>query len=372
MQRVINAFSTKKIQEDIIQDIFSQLDKAEANPKLIIFTAQDNVFAFFAKQLQQKYPDAVTIGSTSYIHTGPSGISKSGASVMAIYSGIEVSSGLIFEINKHPMNYHQHVRKALNELSSCDNTCCLEFSTAFSLGEEIVLDTFQSALEGKNITVFGSTAGAKSFNPEITLVALNGDVYVNTCVFCFIHNLEGRIFYYSENIFKPTGKQFIASDVDCENRIVYSYNDRPAAIAISEASGVPVNELKDFLNVHPMGRMIGDKMFLTDMKHIEEDFGIAYHSRIYNRTKVFLMEVDDVEKIWEHSNVVIKNQIEKPSFVIMANCMGRSDIFEKTKMMDKFAETLTNNYGSFISVSGFGEQLDTEHFNRTMIFAVFE
>lgn len=372
MQRVINAFSTKKAQDDILKDIFSQLDVQNSCPQLIIFTAQDDVFAYFAKQLQIKYADATTIGTTSYNHVGPDGVSKTGASVMAIYSGIEVSSGILFEINRHPMNYYQHVRKAISELTTYENTCCLEFSTAYSLGEEIILDTFQVALEGKPISIFGSSAGSKDPTNEYTLVALNGDVYLNSCVFCFIHNLEGRIIYYSENIFKPTEYHFIATDVNCETRTVYNYNDKPAAQAISQAVGVPLDKLADYLTEHPMGRLLDDKIYITDKKQIEEDGAIEYYSRIYNRTKLALLEVDDVEKVWGRTAVVIRNQIETPSFTIVANCMGRSSIFEKAKLMDKFAQTLKDNYGPFICVSGCGEQLNTEHFNKTMVIAVFE
>lgn len=372
MQRVINAFSSKKAQDDIIQDIFSQLDQASTCPKLIIFTAQDDVFAYFAKQLQIRYKDAITIGTTSYNHTGPAGSSKNGASAMAIYSGIEVSSGILYEINRHPRNYREHVKIALNELSTYENTCCLEFSTAFSLGEEIVLDTLEECLEGKPITVFGSTAGTKDLESETTLVALNGDVYVNSCVFCFIHNLEGRIIYYSENIFKPTEYKFIASDVDCENRIVYNYNDKPAADAIADAVGVPLEELFDYLIEHPIGRQLDNQLYVTDVKSVEPDGSIAYYSRVYNRTKVTLLELDDIENVWEQTAVALTNQINKPSFALMANCMGRSIIMEKAKLTEKFVETLKENYGSFITVSGYGEQLNSEHFNKTMTIAVFE
>ena len=129
------------------------------------------------------------------------GYSEKGLSVMAIYSGVECSSGLIYEVSRHPKNYSRHIHEALKSLTSTDNTCCLEFTTSGFRCEELVLDTFEENLEGTNIKVAGSTAGS-NIDEKTSLVALNGDIYVETCAFIFIHNLQGRIQLYRENLFR--------------------------------------------------------------------------------------------------------------------------------------------------------------------------
>lgn len=370
MARTVTAFSNKKTQEEKVQDILTQIDAGGKNPELIIFTGQKESFGYFAAELKKRYPGATSIGTTSYMDINSDGNGQNCFSALAIFSGVEIAAGILFEINRHPKNYIAHVRNALNSLTTDDNTCCLEFSTAFSNGEELILDTFEEAFEGTKITVLGSSAGC--VKDTETYVALNGDIYINSCVFCLIHNLEGRITYYKENIFKPTKFEFITTDVDCEERIVYCYNDKPAADIIAEETGVPLKELPEYLKLHPMGRLEGDEVYITESSSINKDGSIGYYSRIYNRTHLALLEVDDIEKVWENTAANIRREINKPSFSIVVNCLSRTKLFQSKSLLDKFAESMKSNYGTYIGVCGFGEQLYYTHLNQSMVIAVFE
>ena len=161
MERCVVALTSSSVNVEAYSEIQNQLDVHEAAPKLIIVFSESEMLWFFAQKLQAKYPDALIIGSSTYVNYNSEGYSHCGASVMAINSDIEVSGGLLFDIDRHPAMYKAHIKNALDKLSSYENTACLEFMTAFGKGEELVLDTFEEALDGTGIMLAGGSAGLR-------------------------------------------------------------------------------------------------------------------------------------------------------------------------------------------------------------------
>lgn len=371
MKRSIVAYSSGYNKEDNFIECCKRIDSENIIPKLIIFSSDYDNFWFYAKELKEKYPETISIGSTSYILFSSEGTARNGLSIMAIYSDIECSANLLFEVNRHPANYTNHINIALSQLSSTENTCCLEFTTAFSKGEELVLDTFEQKLAGKHIPIIGSSSGASADKSD-TLVGLNGNVYKNTCAFVFIHNLRGKIFLYRENIYKKTKYQFTATDVDCEERKVYEYDNIPAADILADTLGVELENLPEEMIKHPMGRIVGENTFITECDKVFPDGSLSYFSRIYNLTKMVLLEVADFNEVWTKTANTVHAQIENPSFSIVINCMSRTKLFEQTNTFEDFRTQLSANYGNFIGFSGYGEQLNYIHLNQSMVLAVFE
>lgn len=370
MERCVVALTSSSVNEEAYSEIQTQLDSQEASPILIIVFSEIDMLWFFAQKLQKRYPDAVVIGSSTYVNYNSEGYSHCGASVLVVNSGIEVAAGCLFDIERHPAMYKEHIRLALEKLSSYENTCCLEFMTAFGKAEELVLDTFEDSLEGTGIVVAGGSAGAAPERKE-TFVALNGDIYKQTCVFVFIHNLNGRIGFYRENIFKPTSSRFTATYADCEERTVVEYDGEPAAEILSRALNVPIDKLKNELSTHPMGRISDGEIFITEADEIFEDGSISYFATIYNHTKMLLLETDNIKRVWNETVQRVKNEISNPSFTISINCLSRSRMFENQSCFGEFVNNL-RNFGKFAGLSGYGEQLNFIHLNQTMVLLVFE
>ena len=371
MKRCIVTCSSNQSKETNLEHCCQEIKDEGANPILIIFFSDENDLWYYAKELHEAFPKATSIGSSTFINFSSVGFAHSGLSVMAIYSGIECTTGLLFEVNRHPKNYIMHIKQALNQISTLENTCCMEFTTPFSDSEELVLDTFKEAFEGKDIPLFGGSAGLSDSNKK-GLVALNGDIFENTCAFVFIHNLNGKIYLYRENIFERTLHQFIATDVDCEERKVYEYDDQPAADVLVKALNVDLEGLPEALLVHPMGRIVDNQIFITESNKIYSDGSISYFSRIYNHTKMVLLEVSDFETVWKETSDAIHKEVVSPSFTISINCLSRTKLFEKENKLYHFVAALKANYGDFIGLSGYGEQLNLIHLNQSMVMAVFE
>lgn len=371
MKRCLVTCSSSLSKEANIEHCYQEISAENAKPILLIFFSEEEDFWYYAQELHKAFPDTISIGSSTYINFSSAGFSQSGLSVMAIFSGIECSAGLLFEIDRHPKNYIAHVKNAINQISSLENTCCMEFSTPFSNSEELVLDTFKTVLGDKNVPLFGGSSGLVNKNNN-GFVALNGDIYKNTCAFVFIHNLNGKIFLYRENIFKETPLHFIATDIDCEDRKVYEYDEQPAADVLSKALKVDLENLQEALLQHPMGRIVNNQIFITDSDKIFPDGSISYFSRIYNHTKMVLLEPDDFERVWAETAEEVNKNILSPSFTIAINCFSRTILFEKENKQYVFVSTLKRNYGDFIGLSGYGEQLDFVHLNKSLVIAVFE
>ena len=371
MKRTVIACYSDETKEKNLELCCSKIDAENSSPKAIIFFSELEDLWFYAKMLKEKYPDTISIGTSSYTFFSSEGFAKKGLTVMAINYGVECSCGLLFEVGRYPKNYKQHIKNAIKQLPSTENTCCIEFTTAFSRGEELVLDTFDSVLKGTGIPVLGASSGNEKGVTE-TAVALNGDIYANTCAFIFIHNLNGKIIYGYENIFKKTDQVLTATDVDCDERKVYMFNNKPAIPALCETYQVTPPELQKKLSRAPLGRIFKDQIYITALDEISQDGSISFFARIYNLTKLAVMEIADFFSTWTKTAQGLLSEMPEPSFTICLNCLSRTVLFEEENQMSNFVSKLSDFYGNIIGMSGYGEQMNLMHLNQTMILVLFE
>lgn len=367
------AFSRNIDGMEAFKEVKEQISKGGAGKKpiLLIYSSAFEMFASFTRMLSREYPDATAIGTTSFINYSNIGYSLDAISVMAVFDGVECAGGVITEASTYPMRHVGEIDAAVKKIHSSENTICLEYTTSFASCEEIVQDTYRSVLAPKQIQLFGGTSGAAE-NLKTTRVAFNGEIFNDASVFVLIHNIEGKIHLYKENIFKPTKHVLIATDVDVDERAVYEYNNQPAIEAVSEALKIPVEEISKKAYLHPVGRINGEDVFITETAEIFPNGKITYFARIYGQSKLALLELDDVRRVWNETAENVKKLSPNPSMVLAVNCFVRSQMFLEEKMFDDFVEKLKKEYGNFIGVSGYGEQLNFEHLNQTMLLAVFD
>ncbi|MBO7386476.1 MAG: FIST C-terminal domain-containing protein [Lachnospiraceae bacterium] len=371
MSRCISVMSINPDAAKAVEEVCAKIDAEVELPKALLFFSNREIFAEAAKMLSEKYPSTISMGSTTYMNLIEGKMSHAGLSVMAIFSGVEVSCGYLEEISRHPMNYDKRVTDALNNLESTQDTICIEFTPAFLIAEEFVLDTFYEALKGTNVGVIGGSTGGK-FGEKETMVSLNGEVYKDATVFMFIRNLKGKIALYRENMYKLTDKQLVVTDVDISERKVYEFNDRPALQVMKEIFHATDEDILKKLDGHPIGRLEGNDVLITDINSINDDGSFTYLARVYNMTKVSVLEMDNLKKVWDKTTNECRKLIKNPEFALVVNCAGRTKTFENMGVVDEFADRMTERFPTFVTLSGFGEQLNEFHFNKTMVLAMFE
>ncbi|MDF2564497.1 MAG: hypothetical protein K0Q53_892 [Massilibacillus sp.] len=358
--------------KDTMQAIQETTAGLEA-PKLLWFTSGVHDFAMYTEAMKATFPSSIIVGVTTFAAFCKDGAFKDTLLVLGIEDGIECCADVLEEVDKYPLKYVERVERCANEMgsSASDNTICFEVATALISCEELVLSTLNAVLMKKNIPVFGGSAGDRG-TAEKTMISLNGVIYDNACVFVLIKNLGGAIRLYRENIYKPTNHSFKATKVDVRKRRVYEYDNKPAAQVTAQALGTTVGNLGSYLNSYPLGRIIGNDMYIIANESVVDSSGMSYHARIYNNSQMVLLEPDDYKEVLRKTTEQIKQQIPNPSLSIMVNCLARSMLFEKDGNLNDFAKKMESALGNYVGFAGYGEQLKQQHFNQTMVLAVFE
>ena len=376
MERCITAFScrsTEKGQPYSFDDVFEKIAADGRAPKLVIFSSDYDNFDIYSELMHSHFPDSQVIGTTSFLEHSSAGSGEYGLSALAVYDGIECASGVILEIKRRPAKYMDAISKAYARIGggSQRDICCLEFTTAYGKCEELVLDTFRDAVGDRFFPLFGSTSGVRR-GTERSFVSLNGKVYDEACVFMFIKNLSGRIAIIKENTFRSTNNFFTVTNVNCEERRLFELDGRPAAVHIANSIGAEIPDLAHNIQMHPVGRVYGDNIFIADAESVGRDASISFFSHIYNYSRIVLLEPGDIHKVSENFFEKVSATGFRPSFSIAVNCAFDYGIYTDKGFTGGFLRKLEENCGCFWGVSGCGEQINFNHVNKTMILAAFE
>lgn len=372
MERCKVAYAQGNDPGKVLRDLANQLHRSDdKKPVLMIISADHDNLVWLSKELYKLYSDAVIIGASTFVSFSKDKNDYYAASVMAIYSGIQVSFGVLKEVNKNPMKYRENIERALSVFSDYSDMCCIEFVNAYTLGEELVMDAFRGVLEKHFIPIFGGTA-APSKNTNDTLITLNGVVYDNACVFVLIKNLNGGLFVTYENMFEITDRMVTATDVDCNERKVYEFEYMKAADAIAESSGITKDKLDEYVHKHPLGRLEGDRLYVTDFNQVYPDGSISFYARIYNYTPLYILERLVPQKIWKDTRDRVYSRQKKPSFSIIINCISRTSYYMDDGIFDEYVSRMNEYYCNYIGFVSNGEQFDYEHLNQTMLIVAFE
>lgn len=352
------------------------VDEATHNlrePKLVLFFSPLEHFEEYAELLHLKYPDSITMGVSSIATFSHSGAVKNALQVVGIHSGIKCSANMLDDIDKYPVLYADRVKQCVDQVGMAKNTMCLEFTSSNHCAEESVLTALNSVLLEKGIPVFGGTAGNDALGIEKdTKVALNGVVTNNGCAFVILHNEGGRIRMYKENIYTPvTGNVLTVTKADSRNRRVMEYDDEPASRVIAREMGISESQFDTSLSQHPVGRIIGDQIYVT-ANNKREGTDMFYHSRMNIGTRVMVLKQDDYRQIIKETKETIKKENPRPKFAIMCNCLSRTILFEKMGYLNDYAREMGTVLGDYIGFSGYGEQWGEQNFNQTVTVAVFE
>lgn len=374
MKRCYIAYVEEKIGTKAYPQVLEQLkDGGELiSPVLVIFSSDNANFGWYSRMLSNSFPSATVIGTTSNVLYCPKGVGRVGISVLAVTGGLSVSTGVIFEVSRYPRRSADSITTALENIEH-ENTVCLEFNASVGNCEELVMDTFMEVMGETDIPICGCTA-APAVNPDRpSAVSLNGILYMDACVFALVHNENGRVAVIKENIFSPTKHFFTATDVDCDARRVYEFDHKPAKAVVASAMQIPEDELPGQCFFHPVGRMEDGDLNIISVNELSPDGSMSFFSRIYNQTRVTLLDpIDPLEDVWEDTSKRVHDIIPKPSFSFVMNCIFRIKYFTEIGKMNEYNETLKRDYVDYIGVTGHGEQNSYKHLNQTMLILVFE
>lgn len=344
-------------------------------PKFIWFTTSVAAFKETTEKMHQRFPRSVVMGTTSIAAFSHEGIFHDTLEVLAIKSGVECVANVLEEADHCPLKYVGRVQEAVRAFGHHGNgdTICLTATNGLIACEESVLAVLNSVLRQENIPVFGGTAGDRGL-AEKTYVSLNGQVYDTACVFVILRNLGGRVHLFRENIYKPICEPLTATKVDAFSRKVMAYDGWAASEMEAKMHGLSTAQMnRNFLDSNPVGRIIGKDMYIIANDDLDTDQRtMKYHARIYENDQIVMLQPDDYRQVNRQTIERIQREVPRPSLSIMVNCLARTLLFEGEGYADEFFRSMGAALGNYIGWGGYGEQIYEQHFNQTMIAAVFE
>lgn len=339
------------------------------SPKGLVLLCSFEHLEKASKLIANKFPNVPLIGtgSTSYYDTDSS---DKRMLLISFGSDAEVEVGIIRNLSNAPMADVPALEEKVSKISAGDsNTVCLEFC---SNDEERLVTTMNVALERARIpivggTIFGYPAG---YTPK---AMLNGNLYENACCYALIKNKSGKIRTYSENIYGPMAcpVTHIATKVDLKTKSVVALDGRPAADVYCEDANVSRNQIVDNVLTNPLGRVIGDEIYIASPYGVENNGALINYKRINENDSIEVLELKDYEQIGSETRQRIRDENSKISFIFSVNCIYRHLLYANKGYLNEFIGSM-KSVGPHIGIVVGGEQYKKQHVNQTMVCAVFE
>ncbi|WP_018249957.1 FIST signal transduction protein [Orenia marismortui] len=354
------------------QSIIKKLkDESIINPDLIIFFASSKAFDFnlLNKELSKGFPTTQLLGCTTSGEISYTGFTNNSL-VALVFNSIEnFSTTVIPNVSKTPILHYDKIEKAITESEMSrtgEKGFIIQLITGHNAGEEKALSVVESRFENPPNLIGGSAGDDLAF--ETTYVSRNGKVYDDAAVFAFINNNNFKI--YKENIFEDSNNIMQVTKVDVEKRVVYEFDGIAATKRYADLLGIKEAELEKKMFLNPLGRIIGNDLFISSPKAINNDGSISFYSRIYNKIHVSILKAANPLTILDKSKAQINQDFKKIDGMICINCILRTLQFKEEKITNTYTQSLgelTKNFGGFTS---YGEQIANLHLNQTLALLV--
>lgn len=350
------------------RDAVKKATQGLQTPTMILFMAPYNMVKEAAAQLQEAYPDTPSIGTigTKFVNGQAD---ENSLAVLGLFEDVKVSCGVITEISKCPIAAIGEVQKKMSAISaSRENTVCIEYCTG---AEEKLLTTLTACIGKKGISLAGGTAFGVPEGKQ-PVVAYNGRIYEDACVYALIKNLTGKVKVYKENIYEKHSRQpHFATKVDVARKALIELDGRPAAEVYSKELNIARDKIVDNVLVNPMGRAVGNQVFISSMQSLEPDGTLVNFKRINRNDCIYFLNLGDYREIEKRTREEIQKDMKRVSLILSIDCAHRHILYKKENYLTTYVKDMAA-LGPHMGIVGGGEQYNNQHVNQTMVCAVFE
>ena len=350
-----------------IESAISEATSGLRNADLLILLAPYEKASQAAVLLSERYPSVPMIGTCG------ASIAKSSISddqlVVIGFAGVTVSCGLIDDVRTSPITSIKSFEDNLKSISpDSSNTICMEFVTG---SEEKVMTTINSVLSRYDISLLGGSSDNVPLG-EKHIVIYNGKTYNRSCVYAFIRNNAGKIKLFSENIYEPfSSKPHMATLVDTNTKTLFQLDDIPAYEVYSEETGCDKDSIIDNMAKNPLGRAIGDDIYITATKSLDMNGVMFNYKALYENDRVYIMKPGDYRDIHANTMQAIQNETNRVSFIFGLEDANRLKLFADDEYLSEYTDSLSA-LGSFAALITKSQQCNRQNCNQTLVCAVFE
>lgn len=304
-------------------------------------------------ELSQKVEDNVVLCSTSGELT-PKGY-KNG-----VITGFEYDKkeGNVVELLYPPVKSLELLKASYEKVKHNKNAFLLLFCDGLSGVEESIITTL--FFMDDHFKIIGGSAGDGCLFKD-TLIFI-GRKRVNSVAIFF--DMQKKTEILKENIYIPCGKRLLVTDADPINRVVRTFNNRPASSEYARMLGVSEKELPNHFENNPLGKMYKDDIFIASPMKVNADKSITFYCQVMPNTFVeILTPVNPIEKIKE----TFASMLFQPQFLYVVNCILRSSKFNREGLWTKVDKEVLSTCANTTGFVSYGEQFYKHHVNQTMV-----
>ena len=334
---------------------------ANAKPAALIFVTAEEKLAEHAKELAEAFPDVPSIGAAGQSY-GNKTTNENGVTVIALCDGIAAVGNVVEELSVMPVKYIKRLETDIQTIGAQpDNTVCFDFCTGC---DSRLVTTLNTVLEEKKIPLVGGTSNSKA-------VALNGQIYEDSCVYLIIKNQRGKVKAYKENIYKPMREhRMIATKTKPESFEIVEIDGKSAEQVFRDTLHITKEEAKTQTFKNPLGRCYGNEVYLISIKEAKGS-ALECYRQVNNMDILTLMELDDYRQVVKHTVAQMKQDLGKVSAVLSVNCLFRYLFFSQERYWDTYLQEMCS-VSEHAGMVGVGEHYNQQHVNQTMCCVAFE
>ena len=374
--------STNLNAEQAVNEVCAKLKKSKSSYTAILFFASsDYDFPALSALMKEQFPEAEVVGSTTAGEITALGFTKHSLVVNALSDSganrVQFKGVLLENVDKFPIVYKDEIVRAAGSIGvSLQSQGCSKNSFAITLicgllnAEEIVMSVLYSLIKDDKFFVAGGSAG-DDLKFQATYVSYNGKSSSRGAVILFVKTL-GKFEIVKENIFQPSGKQVMLTDVNPEKRFVNAIDGKNPRKRYAEILGINEHSVDSALLDHPFGRVFGDQMFIASLVQFDAAGKLSMYARVLNNSVQEILEPLDAVAIAEKTCQDVFEKIPNPGCVILFNCILRTLGFEKHNQQSSINNVWKRYFKQYSGFSTYGEQFAHINSNQTLVMLVLE
>lgn len=367
----INVFTSKTNDtESAFHDVSANISKSS---KLILFfTSTTFDYEKLVTLFCEAFPTSKVVGLTTVGEIHNDGIHEN--SLVAVsFDGADLACEPVMMNNIHRFPILQ--RKELIEAAQKANLninsknpekegFALVIPNGLINAEERMLSIVNSVFTHPGFPVFGGTAGDDA-KFEATKVSLGHEISSTAGIVIFM-KMKNDFKIYKESIFEAYSEdELIATRVDVEGRKVYEFNGKPAAVEYARILNTTPQKLNQLFMAHPLG-FVGKQLSVGSPMCVNDDQSISFYCQVTNNAEMKILKPLDVLSIMDLTVEKIHNDFKQIEATFAINCILRKLQFQQTKLIPEVNKRF-NKMGNTFGFCSYGEQLQNEQINQTLI-----
>lgn len=373
------AFTDKRDIDAALEDVYVQLRKGNMYGAVIFYASTIYDFTILSQKLKNHFSNAEVIGTTTAGEiSSKSGFTNNSLVVCGLSDNRTRFSGVLIDgADKFPIIHKSKIEAAarncgilLKSQGANKDAFAFTFINGLCNAEEGVLSLLNSIIGDEDFIIAGGSSG-DDCHFDKTYVSYNGEVATDGAAVLFVKtSCKFRII--KENIFKPTGKKVVLTEVIPETRTIVTIDGKNARRRYAEVLGISEASVENATIQHPLGRVYGGHIFISSMATFNRDGSVNMYSRVIKDSVVEVLEpVDEIEQTIKTCNEVIE-EIPNPGCVLFVNCVYRTIQFNQRHLFEKVAETWKKYFKKFCGFSSYGEQIGRQNSNQTLVAVIIE